>query len=368
MDANFRQVDNPYERLQKREARRREFERMAAARFGAPGQQSANVNQPLPGNQVLPDTHRLPARPSLPMPRAQGQQPVHRAPSHIRMSGPPAVPAHSAAPNVATSNVANNVVNPNVLASRSIAAHNVNVADPHRGQFQGPTEQLPMGVSPPTPPYQIPRPPIPGQSLDQTYSDGKPMFPVPPVGVPTPKDPRALLPDPTSVCQVPSPVIPQPSTHNPLLREPPPVLAPLSAEDSRMVGESEPWSERASGSFNFSSSNAHATQRQGPLLPNPNSLLPSPKGLLPAPDSLLPNPVNKLNTNELMAATQAQHEQFKAVLDENNWNTASTLESPHNQLQQHREWENRKREECGERMEPSHQTMAADSTSAGGML
>lgn len=224
---------NPYERVKKREERRREFEKMAAAKYGKPHPPSQSAYQP-------------------------SQHSWSANKSYVQQTTP---------------------------SSTSTASK-----------------------SPVTPTYNIPRPPIPGESK-------KVPQPVPP----PPTDPRALLPTPGLSRNPPSAVIPA------LLKPPVKTKTALLPEPKPLLEQPDcllPTPDNL-----FAEPNA--------LLPDPcavgdedqrgNKPLLSKPGLLPKPKALLPSPQPSADD---LARTQALHEQFRDILDADDWKIISEPTAP----------------------------------------
>lgn len=348
----FRSGLAPLDRLKKREERRREFERQAAMRYGANQYQGSPYGHPnnpynvdLRGNQVNANMNAQ--RPPLP----HQIQNEHRVPlPHQKVN----MEQRTGSIGWATSNV----LSTNMLRSGS------------------PTPSYPI-PKPPIPSAAVPpRPPIPGQlslmELNVTFTNPKP---VPLPVAPPPLDPRALLPLPESLRSPPQPVIPAKPKPG-ILPEPkqlmqgPDSLLPdpdslFSAPDALLPDPSatELPEQNLSRSLSTTSANKEKAAPIKGLLPNPDTIPGHNKGLLPDPASPSESPSG--------TRKHTKHEQFRDILDEDDWRIISQPSAPINKrkktvLDEVARIGNKRRSRNDDVVEsPDNRTMAADSTSDG---
>ncbi|XP_067928520.1 serine-rich adhesin for platelets-like [Watersipora subatra] len=388
MDSNFRQVENPYQRLQKREARRREFEKMAAMKYGVQSSQdSAGVPTSVDGTSHPVSTSLNSSVESHNAQVAQVvQAPSNVHPSHNQFSHGNSQVSHGVNPSVSIHSRHGHQPNltTQVAPSESIAHTNVHnnkltSQEPEQlsssmssvaSQVHPPNAQLHSGYPPTklgqntqtlgidtslsTQNYQIPEPPIPKQAHDMCQADvatRAPLLPEPPI------DPRALLPHPNMPGHMPSPVIPLSKAGNALL------AAPTSTISNVVKMSPDCSSTEADVNAGRLRHRYNSPAVAPALLPEPDSLLPSPGGLLPVPNSLLPDPPDTFNS-------LIQRNSFNSAHEDGEWQSVRNIRL-HNEMDTTKnedivsEW-NRSQTESSHNQresEASHQTMAADSTS-----
>ena len=353
----FRSGLNPLDRLKKREERRREFERQAAMKYGAqqmPSSVYPNQNNPynvdLRGNSV--NTTSNVHRPKFP----------HQTIQHEQRPPYPHQILH--------------------MDQRQVphgwpASHTSSTSSIRSGSPPTPSYPIPK---PPIPAAVPPRPPIPGQlpDLTQMVIDLKP---APQPVAPPPLDPRALLPLPESLRSPPQPVIPAKPKPG-ILPEPksllkgPDSLLPdpdslFAAPDALLPDPSAtelPEQNLAKSLSNTSANKEKSAPIKG-LLPNPDTIPGHGKALLPDPAS---------PTESYGEARQTiKHEQFRDILDEDDWKIISQPSAPINKLKktvgEDDESRGKHRRRKGSRNTDSvesaddgdNRTMPADSTSDG---
>lgn len=220
-------------------------------------------------------------------------------------------------------------------------------------------------MSPSTPGYQIPRPPIPGQISELNIvftSTGSAKEPQP-VG-PPPPDPRALLHLPQSLHSPPQPVIPLKPATKSFLDHPVsnlPDAASLFCNADALLPD--PSASATDLDKSNSMSNINRCIKSKPLLLTPDS--PKSTSLLPTP-FLLPDPFAGPTPSQL-EETRRKHEAMRDLLDEDDWKIISDPSEPVQKIKSD-SMMNDCREESEERsvQQDQSQKMAADSTIPGG--
>lgn len=312
---------HPLDRLKKREERRREFERQAAARYGGnPYNVDHRAHQYNMSQSNDSNINQTTVRPLFPHQLEQRHQ------ANQRFATPNKPPS----------------------PGRWSSAGSYN-----RPQTQTTQLNSARGYSPPTPTYPIPKPPIPGEaqnaSTPASLSDQLNLVfkatskPDPKPVAPPPADPRALLPLPDSLRSPPKPIIPaKPQGKTSLLPEPKSLLeepVSLLPDPDSLFGEpdallpdpsaTELPDNSISRSLSTTSANRDKSAPIKGLLPNPDTIPGHSvqQGLLPDPTS----PGLSVSDAEL-TATRAKHEQFRDILDEDDWRIISQPSAPINKL------------------------------------
>jgi len=326
----------------KREARRRDFEKQAAEKYGGGTSNMAVDFQNIPKSQQVMQRNSINSYSKFQNSTAKNSnfQTMHTSPLSHNTNVPGTVPSSN------NLNLNPRQQSPVFLQNRH-ASSNIGSAEDRFQDKQ--SAQQHMNIM-----YNIPKPPIPGQPSTITPRPVQP----------PPADPRALLPLPSTVTDVPSPLIPE-ERPKALLPEPtcvvqepdsnlPDAASLFSNPDSLLPDPSAsiPSSGLGKALLNVTT---RSFSKPKALLPSPDSLLATPSALLPDPKkTLLPNP-DCGPTEEELEKTRKQHELFKDILDEEDWNIISQPVTTVNSSPK----------EAKIKTEKDYQKVAADSTSGG---